>query len=48
MRGGQSIPENDLRYTAPANAVLPDWFKTPTTALGPTPQELARMREGSR
>lgn len=47
MRGGQSIPENDLRYTEPANAILPDWFKTPTTALGPTPQEQRRMREGS-
>ena len=46
MRGGQSVPENDLRYTEPANAILPDWFKTPTTALGPTPQEQRRMREG--
>lgn len=47
MRGGQSIPENDLRYTQPANRLLPDWFKTPTTALGPTPQEARRMRTGS-
>jgi hypothetical protein len=39
MAGGQSIGQNDLRYNEPANAILPDWFKTPTTALGPTLQE---------
>jgi hypothetical protein len=48
MAGGQSMPEKHIRFTEPGNTILPDWFKTPTTALGPTPQEQARMREGSR
>ena len=28
LRGGTDMSINDLRYTEPANAVLPDWFKT--------------------
>lgn len=44
LAGGQTIPEKDLAYTEPANAILPDWFKTPTTALGPTLQERKGLR----
>jgi hypothetical protein len=42
--GGQSIGENDLRYTEPANALLPDWFKTKTNAYGPTLREQQGLR----
>jgi hypothetical protein len=46
LRGGQSIPVNDVRYReGPANLVLPDVGKTPTTDLGPTPQERERLRQ---
>lgn len=31
--GGGSISENDLAYTEPANAILPDWFKTRSNNL---------------
>jgi hypothetical protein len=42
--GGQSIGANDLRYTEPANALLPDLFKTPTNAYGPTLREQQGLR----
>ena len=42
--GGQSIGANDLRYTEPANALLPDIFKTPTNAYGPTLREQQGLR----
>jgi hypothetical protein len=49
LRGGQSIGQNDVKYTEPANAVLPDTFKTPTTDLGPTADEQADLqRKGLR
>lgn len=44
MAGGQTIGDNDLRYTDPANAILPDWMKTPTTNLGPTAREREALK----
>ena len=44
LAGGQEVPVNDLRYTEPANAILPDLMKTPTTALGPTMRERQEIR----
>lgn len=45
MAGGGSIGVNDLRYAdGPANYVLPDLFKAPTSTLGPTLEEQAALK----
>jgi len=45
MAGGGSIGVNDLRYAdGPANYVLPDIFKAPTSTLGPTLEEQAALK----
>lgn len=45
LAGGGSVGVNDLRYAdGPANYVLPDLFKAPTSTLGPTLEEQAALK----